>query len=31
MKGKQYLLDTCVCVFLLRGKYHVDNKIDAAG
>lgn len=28
---KKYLLDTNICVFLLRGKYNVDKKIDAVG
>lgn len=28
---KKYLLDTNICIFLLRGKYSVDKKIDAAG
>lgn len=29
----QYLLDTniCICVFLLRGQYDVDKKIDEVG
>lgn len=27
----QYLLDTCICVFLLRGKFSVDKRIDAIG
>ena len=26
-----YLLDTCICVYLLRGKYDVARKIDAVG
>lgn len=29
--AKKYLLDTNVCVFLLRGKYNVDQKIDNVG
>lgn len=28
---KQYLLDTNICVFLLRGKYDVDKAIDNVG
>lgn len=24
----KYLLDTNICIFLLRGKYDVDSKID---
>lgn len=28
---KRYLLDTNICVFLLRGKYEVDKKIDQIG
>lgn len=28
---KKYLLDTNICVFLLRGKYDVDKAIDAVG
>ena len=28
---KQYLLDTNVCVFLLRGQYAIDKKLDNAG
>lgn len=27
----QYLLDTNICVFLLRGQYGVDKKIDEVG
>ena len=26
-----YLLDTNICIFLLRGKYYVDKKIDSVG
>lgn len=26
-----YLLDTNICIFLLRGKYDVDKKIDSVG
>ncbi|MBO6219476.1 MAG: PIN domain-containing protein [Treponema sp.] len=26
-----YLLDTSICIFLLRGKYDVDKKIDSVG
>lgn len=26
-----YLLDTNICIFLLRGKYHINDKINAAG
>ncbi len=25
---EKYLLDTNICIFLLRGKYDVDKKID---
>lgn len=28
---KKYLLDTNICVFLLRGKYDVDKAIDRVG
>lgn len=28
---KKYLLDTNICIFLLRGKYYIDEKIDAVG
>lgn len=28
---EQYLLDTNICIYLLRGKYNVDRKIDAVG
>ncbi|HBA31614.1 type II toxin-antitoxin system VapC family toxin [Parabacteroides goldsteinii] len=28
---KKYLLDTNICIFLLRGKYNVDKKIDTVG
>jgi tRNA(fMet)-specific endonuclease VapC len=28
---KQYLLDTNICIFLLRGNYDVDKKIDNVG
>lgn len=27
----KYLLDTNICIFLLRGKYNVDKKIDSIG
>lgn len=27
----KYLLDTNICIFLLRGKYNVDLKIDNVG
>lgn len=27
----KYLLDTNVCVFYLRGRYHIDNAIDKVG
>ena len=29
--GKKYLLDTNICAYLLRGKYHVDVAIDKVG
>ena len=28
---KQYLLDTNICVFLLRGQYDIDKKLDKVG
>ena len=28
---KQYLLDTNVCIFLLRGQYDIDKKMDNVG
>ena len=28
---RQYLLDTNVCVFLLRGQYDIDKKLDGVG
>lgn len=28
---QKYLLDTNICIFLLRGKYNVDKKIDSVG
>lgn len=28
---KKYLLDTNICIFLLRGKYEIDEKINAVG
>lgn len=31
MTMKKYLLDTNICVFLLRGLYEVDKKIDKVG
>lgn len=31
MIQKKYLLDTNICIFLLRGKYDVDKKIDSVG
>jgi tRNA(fMet)-specific endonuclease VapC len=27
----KYLLDTNICVFLLRGKFEIDQKIDSVG
>lgn len=27
----KYLLDTCICIYLLRGKYHEDELIDEKG
>lgn len=29
--GTQYLLDTNICVFILRGKYHLDYKLRQIG
>ena len=31
MKTYGYLLDTNICAFYLRGKYHVDKSIDHVG
>ncbi len=31
MSGVNYLLDTNICVFYLRGKYDVDQSIDRVG
>ena len=31
MSGNKFLLDTNICAFYLRGKYHIDNYIDAVG
>lgn len=28
---EKYLLDTNICIFLLRGKYDVDKRIDSVG
>lgn len=28
---KQYLLDTNICIFLLRGEYDIDKKLDKVG
>ena len=28
---EKYLLDTNICIFLLRGKYNIDKKIDNVG
>ena len=28
---EKYLLDTNICIFLLRGKYNVDKKLDLVG
>ena len=28
---EKYLLDTNICIFLLRGKYDIDKKIDRVG
>lgn len=29
--NKKYLLDTNICVFLLRGRFDIDKKIDSVG
>lgn len=31
MKTSGYLLDTNICAFFLRGKYHVDKSIEKVG
>ncbi len=31
MSGVNYLLDTNICAFYLRGKYDVDQSIDRVG
>lgn len=31
MTQTKYLLDTNICVFYLRGKYHIDQQIDKVG
>ena len=31
MSMKQYLLDTNICIFLLRGEYDIDKKLDKVG
>ncbi len=31
MSPKYYLLDTNICVWLLRGRFHVDDAIDHVG
>ena len=31
MSMKQYLLDTNICIFLLRGQYNIDKKLDEVG
>ena len=31
MNKQRYLLDTCVCVYWLRGKYNVKDRINAVG
>ena len=31
MKQKQYLLDTCICAYLLRDKQNVRERINAVG
>lgn len=28
---KRYLLDTNICIFLLRGQYDIDKRLDEAG
>lgn len=28
---KSYLLDTCICVFIMRGKYHIDRFLKEVG
>ncbi len=31
MKKKRYLLDTSICVFFLRNKYNIENKLISIG
>ncbi len=31
MKNHRYLLDTCICVFLMRGKFDIRKKIEEVG
>ena len=31
MKHQRYLLDTNICAFILRGKYHLNERIEAVG
>lgn len=31
MKSRNYLLDTNICAFYLRGKYDIDKAIDSVG
>lgn len=31
MKQSAYLLDTNICIFYLRGRYHIDQLIDKVG
>lgn len=31
MSSQKYLLDTNICAFYLRGKYHIDEYIDNVG
>ena len=28
---KQYLLDTCICVFLFRNKFGIENRLEEIG
>ena len=31
MKQQRYLLDTCICAYILRGKYNLNERVKAIG
>ena len=31
MKQPKYLLDTCICAYILRGKFDINKRVEAVG